>query len=100
MAKKARKKRKKAKAKKKRKPNPAFMKPLTPSSALAEVVGAKPLPRTQAVKKVWAYIKRKGLQDRVNKRMINVDEKLAGFCGRKPQVSMFDLAKLINRHLS
>jgi len=91
---------KKKKAKSKRKPNPAFMKPLTPSAALATVVGSKALPRTQAVKKVWDYIKRKGLQDKANKRMINVDSGLAGFCGSKKQVSMFDLAKLISKHLS
>ncbi|MBI2502687.1 MAG: SWIB/MDM2 domain-containing protein [Candidatus Latescibacteria bacterium] len=87
------------KAKAKRKPNPSFMKPLQPSGALAAVVGGKPLPRTQVVKKLWEYIRKHGLQDSQNKRMINADDKLrAVFDGRK-QVSMFDMTKLVNKHL-
>lgn len=89
-----------AKKKSKRKPNPAFMKPLQPSAALGEIVGSKPLPRTQAVKKVWDYIKKNGLQDKVNKRNINADSKLAAVCGGKSKVSMFELAKYVSKHLS
>jgi len=89
----------KAKAKTKRKPNPAFMAPLTPSAALAEIVGAKALPRTEAVKKVWAYIKKNGLQDKKNKREINADAKLKTVL-KKDKVTMFDLAKIINKNLS
>lgn len=83
----------------KKKANSAFMKPLTPSEALAEIVGDKPLPRTEVVKKLWAYIKKKGLQDKKNRRMINADEKLLKVFGGKKQVSMFDMAKLIGKHL-
>jgi len=84
----------------KRKPNPSFMRPLQPSGALAAIVGGKPLPRTQVVKKIWEYIRRHGLQDTQNRRMINADERLrAVFDGRK-QVSMFDMTKLVNKHLS
>ena len=90
----------KKKKKSKRKPNPAFMKPLQPSAALGAVVGSKPLPRTQAVKKVWDYIKKNGLQDKVNKRNINTDSKLGAVCGNKSQVSMFELAKYVSKHLS
>lgn len=82
----------------KRKPNPAFMKPLTPSDKLACIVGSKPLPRTQVVKKLWGYIKRKGLQDKKNKRMINCDTCLKAVFGR-PKVSMFDMNKLVSKHL-
>ncbi|HUT86279.1 MAG TPA: SWIB/MDM2 domain-containing protein [Elusimicrobiales bacterium] len=84
----------------KRKPNAAFMKPLTPSAALSEVVGSKPLPRTQVVKKLWAYIKKNGLQDKKDKRMINCDVKLKGIFG-KPKVSMFEMPKIIKtkKHL-
>ncbi|MBN1809335.1 MAG: SWIB/MDM2 domain-containing protein [Planctomycetes bacterium] len=90
---------KKKKAKSKRKPNPAFMKPLTPSADLAAVIGSNPLPRTQAVKKMWDYIKKNGLQDKVNKRNINADAKLRVVFGGKGQVTMFELAKLVSKHL-
>ncbi len=82
-----------------KKPNSAFMKPLKPSEALAQVVGDKLIPRTEIVKKMWAYIKRKGLQDKKNRRMINADEKLLKVFGGKKQVSMFDMAKLIGKHV-
>ena len=84
----------------KRSPNPAFMKALTPSSQLAAVVGDKPLPRTEAVKKLWAYIKKNGLQDSKNRRNINADEKLKPVFNGKSQVSMFDMTKLMSKHLS
>ncbi|MBI4657086.1 MAG: hypothetical protein HY746_10130 [Elusimicrobia bacterium] len=80
------------------KTNSKFMTPLTPDSTLAEVVGNKSMPRTEIVKKLWAYIKRNGLQDKKNKRMINSDEKLSKLFSGKKQVSMFDLAKLIAKH--
>ncbi len=83
---------------KKRVPNAAFMRPLTLSAALAAVVGDKPLPRTEIVKKLWTYIKSKGLQDKDNKRMINADEKLLAVFG-KAQVSMFEMAGLIGKHV-
>ena len=83
---------KKKKTRKKRKPNPAFMKPLAPSSALAAVIGSKPLPRTQVIKKIWDYIKKNGLQDKTNRRNINADEKLKKVFGRN-QVSMFEMAR-------
>ncbi|MDR2853579.1 MAG: SWIB/MDM2 domain-containing protein [Burkholderiaceae bacterium] len=85
-------------AAKKRSPNPAFMKPLTPSPQLAAVVGADPLPRTEIVKKLWAYIKKNDLQDKVNKRNINADAKLHEVFG-KPQVTMFEMTKLISQHV-
>ncbi len=92
---------KKAAAKKtKRKPNAAFMKPLTPSAELAEIVGAKPLPRTQVVKKLWDYIKKNNLQDPKNKRNINADDKLKPVFGGKKTVSMFEMTKLVSQHLS
>lgn len=94
---------KKAKAPKKksaRKPNAAFMKALTPSAALGAVVGTKPLARTEAVKKIWVYIKANKLQDKTNKRMINADDKLKVVFGGKSQVSMFDMAKHLSKHLS
>lgn len=94
------KKTKKAGKAKKRKPNAAFMKPLTPSKSLSEVIGAKAMPRTEAVKKIWGYIKKNGLQDKKNKRMINADAKLKTIFGSKNQVSMFELAKVLSRHLS
>ena len=81
-----------------RKPNAAFMKPMTPSSALSEVVGNKPLPRTEVTKRLWAYIKRNGLQDSKNRRMINADPKLKPIFG-KTSVNMFDMTKLVNKHL-
>jgi chromatin remodeling complex protein RSC6 len=87
-----------AKPKVKRTPNAAFMKAMTPSDMLAAVVGAKPLPRTEVVKKIWEYIKKNNLQDATNKRMINADEKLRGVFG-KAQVSMFEMTKIINQHL-
>jgi chromatin remodeling complex protein RSC6 len=93
---------KKAAAKKpaaKRKPNPAFMKPMTPSSVLAAVVGAIAQPRTEITKKIWDYIKKNKLQDAINKRMINADEKLKAIFGGKGQVSMFEMTKLVNKHL-
>ncbi|MFL5318447.1 MAG: SWIB/MDM2 domain-containing protein [Myxococcaceae bacterium] len=84
----------------KRKPNAAFMKAMTPSAQLAEVVGDKPVPRTEIVKKIWAYIKKNGLQDAKEKRMINADDKLKAVFGGKKQVSMFEMTKLVNKHLS
>ena len=84
---------------KKRTPNAAFMKALTLSPALAAVVGDKPLPRTEIVSKLWVYIKSKGLQDKVNKRMINADEKLKPVFSGKSQVSMFEMTKLVSRFL-
>jgi upstream activation factor subunit UAF30 len=92
---------KKAPAKKKvaRKPNAAFMKALTPSATLAAVVGNKPLPRTQVIKKIWDYIKKNKLQDNKNRRMINADEKLKALFAGKNQVSMFDLAKIVSKHV-
>ena len=84
----------------KRKPNPAFMKPMTPDAALAAIVGSKPLPRTQITKKVWEYIKKHKLQDPKNMRAINADENLAKIFGGKKQVTMFDLTKLISKHIS
>ncbi len=92
---------KKAAPKKKksaRKPNAAFMTPLTPSASLAEVVGSKPLPRTEIVKKIWDYIKKNKLQDSKNKRMINADAKLKPIFG-KPQVSMFELAGIVGKNV-
>lgn len=82
-----------------RKPSAAFMKPMTPDSALAAVVGANPMPRTEITKKLWAYIRRNGLQDKVNRRMINADDKLRPVFGGKSQVSMFEMTKLVNSHL-
>lgn len=82
----------------KRKPNMAFMKPLTPSSALAAIVGASPLPRTEVVKKLWAYIKRNKLQDAKNRRNINADAKLKPIFG-KGTVSMFEMTKIVSKHL-
>jgi len=86
--------------KKARKPNAAFMRPLTPSAALAAITGAKPLARTEAVKKTWAYIKKAGLQDKKNRRMINPDAALGAVCAGKKQVSMFDLTKYLSKNLS
>ncbi len=81
----------------KRKPNAAFMKPVTPSETLAAIVGSKPLPRTEVTKKVWAYIKKNGLQD---KRLINADDALKTVFGGKKQVNMFEMTKLVSKHLS
>ena len=83
----------------KRKPNAAFMKPLNPSSSLAAIIGAKAMPRTEVTKKIWQYIKRNGLQDKKNRRMINADEKLGPVFGGKKQVSMFEMTKLVSKHL-
>jgi len=88
-----------AKKKVARKPNAAFMKALTPSATLAEVVGSKPLPRTQVIKKIWDYIKKNKLQDNKNRRMINADAKLKVLFAGKNQVSMFDLAKIVSKHV-
>ena len=83
---------------KKRTPSAAFMKPLTPSAVLAAVVGDKAMPRTEIVSKLWAYIKAQGLQDKVNKRMVNADAKLRAFFG-KAQASKFEIASLIGKHV-
>lgn len=90
---------KKAKKASKRKPNAAFMKPLSPSGNLAAVVGGSSMPRTEIVKKIWAYIRKNGLQDKKNKRMINADAKLKTLFGGKSQVSMFDLAKIVSKNV-
>ena len=82
----------------KRKPNPAFMKALTPSTTLAAVVGAAPLPRTEVVKKLWAYIKKHNLQDKTNRRNINADDKLKSLFG-KATVNMFEMTKIVSKHL-
>jgi len=84
---------------KKRKPNAAFMKPMTPSSLLAEVVGSKAIPRTEVTKKLWAYIKRNKLQDTKNRRMINADDALKAVFGGKKSVSMCEMTKLVSKHL-
>jgi chromatin remodeling complex protein RSC6 len=83
----------------KRKPNAAFMKPMTPSGVLAAVVGATAIPRTEVTKKLWDYIKKNKLQDAVNRRMINADEKLKAVFGGKKVVSMFEMTKLVASHL-
>ena len=88
-----------AKKKTARKANAAFMKPVTPSSQLAEVVGSKPMPRTEVTKKLWAYIKKNGLQDKTNKRMIKADDNLKAIF-KKPTVNMFEMTKLVSKHLS
>ena len=110
-AKKAKKPAKKAPAKKaapkkaakksgaKRKPNAAFMKAMTPSAVLAAVVGSMPLPRTEVTKKIWDYIKKNKLQDAINRRLINADDKLRQVFGGKKQVSMFEMTKLVSNHL-
>ena len=84
---------------KKRKPNAAFMKEMQPSAALAEIVGSKPLPRTEVVKKLWQYIRKNNLQDAKERRMINADDKLKAVFGGKKQVSMFEMTKLVNKHI-
>ena len=81
-----------------RKPNAAFMAPLTPSATLSEVIGSKAVPRTEVVKKMWDYIKKNNLQDKKNRRMINADAKLKPIFG-KDQISMFEMAKVVNKHL-
>ncbi|OFW04833.1 MAG: hypothetical protein A3H96_10505 [Acidobacteria bacterium RIFCSPLOWO2_02_FULL_67_36] len=89
-----------AKKKSARKPNAAFMAPVTPSAELSEVVGSKPIPRTEVTKKLWGYIKKNGLQDQKNKRMINADAALKPVFGGKSSVNMFEMTKLVNKHLS
>jgi len=91
--------RKGAKKKGGRKPNAAFMAPVTPSPALSEVVGSKPIPRTEVTKRLWAYIKKQGLQDTKNRRNINADAALKPVFGGKGTVSMFEMTKLVNKHL-
>ena len=93
---------KKAAAKKpasKRKPNAAFMKAMTPSAVLAAVIGSTPMPRTEVTKKIWDYIKKNKLQDSINRRLINADEKLRAVFGGKGKVSMFEMTKLVSNHL-
>ena len=85
---------------KKRVPSAAFMKPVQPSAQLSAVVGSTPIPRTEVTKKLWAYIKRNGLQDSKNRRAINADDKLRPIFGGKSQVSMFDMTKMVSKHLS
>jgi upstream activation factor subunit UAF30 len=88
-----------ATAKKKRKPNAAFMKPMQPDPALAAVVGNKAIPRTEVTKKLWAYIKKNKLQDTKKKTNINADDNLKAVFGGKKQVTMFEMTKLVNKHL-
>ncbi len=83
-----------------KKANAAFMKELTPSSELAQIVGSKALPRTEVVKKLWAYIKKQDLQDKKNRRQINADDKLKAVFGGKSSVNMFEMTKLVSKHLS
>jgi len=85
---------------KKRTPSAAFMRPVQPDSALSAVVGSSPIPRTELTKKLWAYIKRNGLQDAKNRRAINADDKLRPVFGGRSQVTMFDMTKLVNKHVS
>ncbi len=101
VAKKIVKKAKKPAAKKKtaRKPNAAFMRPVTISATLAPVVGDKPIPRTEVTKRLWSYIKKNGLQDQKNKRMIKADDKLKAVFGGKATVNMFEMTKLVSKHL-
>ena len=82
-----------------RKPNAAFMKAMTPSGPLAAVIGSSAMPRTEVTKKIWGYIKRNGLQDKKNKRMINADDKLRPIFDGRDQVSMFEMTKLVSKHL-
>ena len=88
-----------AKKKSARKPNAAFMAPVTPSAVLSEVIGSKPMPRTEVTKKLWAYIKRNGLQDQKNRRMIKADDNLRPVFGGRSQVNMFEMTKLVSKHL-
>jgi chromatin remodeling complex protein RSC6 len=83
----------------KRAPNPAFMRPMQPDQALSAVVGSNPMPRTEITKKLWGYIKRNGLQDAKERRMINADDKLKPVFGGKGKVSMFEMTKLVNKHI-
>lgn len=82
-----------------RKPNAAFMKPVTPDAALAAVVGAKAMPRTELTKKIWDYIKKNGLQDKKDKKQINADDKLKAIFNGKKQVSMFEMTKLVSNNI-
>ena len=95
----AKKKPAKKKSASKRVPSAAFMKPMTPSAQLSAVVGSNPMPRTEVTKKLWSYIKRKGLQDSKNRRMINADDNLRPVFGGSKQVSMFEMTRLVNKHL-
>jgi chromatin remodeling complex protein RSC6 len=95
----AAKKKAKKSAGKKRKPNAAFMKAMNPSATLAAVIGSNAMPRTEVTKKIWGYIKRNSLQDKKNRRMINADDKLKPVFGGKSQVSMFEMTKLVSKHL-
>jgi upstream activation factor subunit UAF30 len=85
---------------KKRTPSAAFMRPVQPDTALSAVVGSSPIPRTELTKKLWAYIKRNGLQDAKNRRAINADDKLRPVFGGRSQVTMFDMTKMVNKHVS
>jgi chromatin remodeling complex protein RSC6 len=95
----ARKSTRKAAPRKKRAPNPAFMRPMQPDEALGAVVGSSAMPRTEITKKLWAYIRRNNLQDAKERRMINADDKLGKVFGGKKQVSMFEMTKLVNKHI-
>ena len=86
-------------ATKKRKPSAAFMKPVQPDSALSEVVGSKPIPRTEVTKKLWVYIKKNGLQDKKKRTLINADDNLKRVFGGKKQVTMFEMTKLVSKHM-
>lgn len=99
-AKKAAKKAPAKKATKKRAPNPAFMRPMKPSNDLAAVIGSNAVPRSEVAKRLWAYIKKNNLQDAKERRMINADDKLRPVFGGRKQVSMFEMTKLVNKHLS
>jgi chromatin remodeling complex protein RSC6 len=90
---------KKAKKAAKRKPNAAFMKPVQPDAVLGAVVGSSPMPRTELTKKIWAYIKKNGLQDKKNRRNINADDKLKAVFGGKAQVNMFQMTALVSKHV-
>ena len=89
----------KKKAASKRKPNAAFMKAMQPDASLSAVIGTSAMPRTEVTKKIWMYIKKNGLQDQKNRRMINADDKLRDVFGGKKQVSMFEMTKLVNKHM-
>ena len=99
MAKKAKGTKKKTAGKTKRTANAAFMRPVQPDDAVAAVVGSKPIPRTEVTKRLWAYIKKNGLQDNTNRRMINADASLKIVFGGKSSVNMFEMTKLVNKHL-
>jgi len=99
MARKAAKGSKKKTGGRKRTASAAFMRPVTPDATVAEVVGSKPIPRTEVTKRLWAYIKKNGLQDNKNRRMINADAPLKAVFGGKSSVNMFEMTKLVNKHL-